>query len=154
MCRISSYVSDVATQCWLLSLKARHQWPLNWTSVFPAVCSTLSSVIKRSEEFLAKMFLQREHAGFSSKLEILIKFGSHPLLAAIFTPPPSLCWFWLGLAWSGLVWCEWIETVRSFGQWEASVQVTWSISTNERPESGMIWRPTKPWTDLNQIVTN
>ena len=84
------------------------------------VCSGLS-VIKRSEDFLAKMFLQRKQAGSKSRgrfwkfnqiwpppLSLLC--GGH-----VSSPSPSLSC--LGArAWSqpGLG-GEWIETVRSFG---------------------------------------
>ena len=103
---------------WSLFIRAESQ---SWLCSAPLpVCSGLS-VIKRSEDFLAKIFLQRKHAGSKSR-------GRFWKFNQIWSPPLSL---WrpsllpplivlLGSRDQGFIsaWPElgeWIETVRSFG---------------------------------------
>ena len=103
---------------WSLFTRAESQ---SWLCSAPLpVCSGLS-VIKRSEDFLAKIFLQRKHAGSKSRGRFW-KFNQiwsppSPCGGHLY-PPPLIVLLWSRV--QGFISArpelgEWIETVRSFG---------------------------------------
>ena len=122
---------------WSLFIRAESQ---SWLCSAPLpVCSGLS-VIKRSEDFLAKIFLQRKHAGSKSRGRFW-KFNQIwsplSLWRPSLLPPPSLCCLGAGTRASSQPGLSWVNELKRL---------------DHLADQWLYYHG--PWKDLNQIVTN